>query len=287
MPKYNWVVEFDNAKHVVRAKTPLYVGGVWRLSFDQEVVVERRLTDWKNFFSLAFERGGHKFQMGYKGMRSMPTLHVDGVLVNRVKLDAIPPHSTDSSLGTPDDTEPDDTEPDDTEPDDTEPDDIDSSLASPSSPDSDVANPVLGDELVGEDNVHENTEVIATEEYPLDNRAGAEPVTIEHEISRTVSNELSIGNATQKDSGISLELLNLIKGDLSAKLIKQTGQTLGETVTRRHSIRFSAGPHQAVTYVVVWKRRIRTGNYLVLSNGTYTTLPYTAYFDLTFEVQSR
>jgi hypothetical protein len=126
----------------------------------------------------------------------------------------------------------------------------------------------------------ETIEHVARDEYPLDNRGSSQPVTVVEEVVKTVTTELSYDRTAQVDAAGGVELWNIIKADLSAEFTRQTGQHIGEQLTRRQTVTFSAGPHEHVLYVITWKRRIARGMCDVTVNDDQVSIPCQVAFDL-------
>lgn len=142
-------------------------------------------------------------------------------------------------------------------------------------------------QIIGEQNVAEKTEVVDTQDYPLDNLAGSDVLTNETEITRTVTNELSIQTGIEVAGNLKLKLLTVVEADISAKLTKESGQTVGQTVTERRTLKFSVQPQSAVVYTVIWLRKVRSGEYVVSTDGNPLLVPYTVYYGLSYQVKSR
>jgi hypothetical protein len=141
-------------------------------------------------------------------------------------------------------------------------------------------------QVLEETDVNEGFVVVDTEEFPLSNRDGAGALEIEHEISKTVSNEFSIRATVGGSAEISASLLSPLSAKIAAQLSKETGQVVGETITRRETIKVSVPPHAAVLYTIVWRRRSRTGRYLVSVDGARRFVPYQAYYGLSYEIKA-
>lgn len=142
----------------------------------------------------------------------------------------------------------------------------------------------ISDELITE-----ISEIVSVEVYPLDNRQGSETVTNIQEVSKTVSNELVFDRNIEGVGQASLdlpELFRFVRADLSVKLASHTGHTIGEIVTRHQTIKMSAAPRTQVTYTLTWKRKVRSGLYLVRVDEQDVAVPYTAYLDLTVELST-
>lgn len=138
-----------------------------------------------------------------------------------------------------------------------------------------------------ESNVQEYTELIATDEFPLDNRFGNDTLTVEHEVSKTVSNQIVVETSNSKGGEITASLLTAIQAKISVSLSEKVGQTFGGSITRRHTLRFSVKPGDYVLYAVVWRRKVRKGRCIVSSGNDFAVVPYLAYFDLSCEIKSQ
>jgi hypothetical protein len=132
--------------------------------------------------------------------------------------------------------------------------------------------------------VQEHAETIDIEEFPLDNRYGSDDLTVEHEFSKTVTNEISIEEKGQLQGRIGLDLLGILEGELIKLLSRQIGYTNGESTTRRYTARLSVKKGDFVVYTVVWRRKIRHGKYEVLVGKQRVVFPFRACFGLEYEV---
>lgn len=141
--------------------------------------------------------------------------------------------------------------------------------------------------ILEESDVREHTEIVGTEELPLDNRRGSDVLTVEHEFSKTVTNEISVEIERQGQVGIKLDLLGLLKVEVAALLSRQLGYKNGESTTRRHTSRFTVSPGDSVIYEIVWKRKTRTGKYEILAGNQRVTVPFNARFGLQYEVKAK
>lgn len=140
--------------------------------------------------------------------------------------------------------------------------------------------------IVREGKVTERIEVVDTEEIPLDNSAGAGTLVREYEVSRTETNELSVQTTIEGGGGVGADLFSVIKAEISAKLSKQSGQKIGQTVTVRDKLTFSVPPHSSTLYTVVWKRKLRESEFLTLTNGKEVSIHYQVTYGLMYEVKS-
>lgn len=141
-------------------------------------------------------------------------------------------------------------------------------------------------DVVSEQNVIESTEIVDTEAIPLDNLAGSAPLTTEKEVTKTVTNELSITTDIEVAGSLKFQLFTVIEADLSAKLARQTGQKVGQTITESNKLTFTVQPQSSVIYTIVWKRKVRSGEYLVSTTAGTKIVPYRMYYGLLYEVKS-
>jgi hypothetical protein len=141
-------------------------------------------------------------------------------------------------------------------------------------------------DVISEQNVTESTDIIDTETIPLDNLAGSAPLTTEKEVTKTVTNELSIQTDVEVAGGLKLQIYTVLEADLSAKLARQTGQKVGQTITERNKLTFTVQPQSSVTYTVIWKRKVRSGEYLVSTSEGTKVVPYRMYYGLLYQVES-
>lgn len=139
-------------------------------------------------------------------------------------------------------------------------------------------------EILQEFDVREYTEIVGTEELPLDNRYGSDNLTVEHEFSKTVTSEISVEITQQLQGKIGLDLLKLLKVEVAALLSRQIGYNNGEPTTRRYTSRFNVKRGDLVIYTIVWKRKIHSGKYEILAGNQSVVLPFNARFGLEYEV---
>jgi hypothetical protein len=140
---------------------------------------------------------------------------------------------------------------------------------------------------VGETTSTETEEIIGTEDYPLDNRFGVSPLSTDREVSRQSTNELTVDIDHELGGGLNLELLTALKADISAKVSKSVESKAGEEVTERQTLHFQVPERQAVIYQVVWKRKVRSGQYLYNVNGKPVSVPYRMSHGLSCEVRTK
>jgi hypothetical protein len=151
--------------------------------------------------------------------------------------------------------------------------------------------------FVSETNVKESEEILAVEDYPLDNSFGNRALTSEREVSRKTTNELTFTTSI----GVTIGLPG--KTAIAVELSRETGHKIGEEVTESLKLTFSVDPKSRVHYKVLWKRRVRGGersyrvtlkrpagklqaDRLVGIGSVERKIPYQMFYGLSHEVQS-
>ena len=142
-------------------------------------------------------------------------------------------------------------------------------------------------QLDGPLNITESIEIIDIDEFPMDNRHGTDVVVIQREISKTVINEVELQTTAEVSGEITADILTAVALKIAGKLSKQTKHTFGETVTLRDTLTFTVQPGKFVIYTIVWKRKVQKGEYAVAINQLSKSLPYSAYFDLSYDIKSK
>ena len=128
---------------------------------------------------------------------------------------------------------------------------------------------------------------IASEEFPLDNSSGSDTLSVEYEVSKSLSTSLSITEKKQVEAQLKGTLLAVVESQLAAHLSRVTAHTIGETSTRRQQLKFSVKPGEAVVYTVTWKATARTGACYFLIDRRSLRVPYSVSYGLSFEISSR
>jgi hypothetical protein len=141
-------------------------------------------------------------------------------------------------------------------------------------------------QILQERDVKELTKIVGVEELPLDNRFGSDELTVEHEFSKTVRNEVVIETGSGIQGKIGFDLFSILKNEISASLSKKTGQTFEETISRRCTLTFTVKPGDSVTYKVIWKQKYLSGKYEVAINTQPLLVPFNAGFGLEYEVST-
>jgi hypothetical protein len=141
-------------------------------------------------------------------------------------------------------------------------------------------------QFVKELNVQESEEVVGTEEYPLDNRFGDQAITTVHQVSRESTDEISVDTTSHLGGKVGLDV-PAIKAEIEAQISQQIGHKIGEKVIESQTLTFSVGPKSSVVYLIVWKRKVRSGERLYLSGGNPVTIPYRINYGLSCEVRAQ
>jgi hypothetical protein len=142
-------------------------------------------------------------------------------------------------------------------------------------------------QLIQEVNVVETSEVYRVEEYPFDNTFGDSPISTERQFSEESTNEISLDETKQTSGKIGLEAFSWLKAEVSRNVSRQVGHNIGEKVTESQTLTFAVGAKSSVVYRIIWKRNIRTGEYIYLINGNPVSIPYRMKYGLSVEVRTR
>ncbi len=137
-------------------------------------------------------------------------------------------------------------------------------------------------EVVSSESVSE----FASDEFPVDNRFGSDAVTIEQEVSKTLSTTLTCEEQELLKVGISATVVGVLKSQISNDLSRRLHLTIGETITKRHTVRISVRAGDKVVYELKWKNKLRDGQYLASVDGKQVFVPYQTCFGLTYELTS-
>jgi hypothetical protein len=141
---------------------------------------------------------------------------------------------------------------------------------------------------VGDDTVDSNDLAeIDREEFPLDNTSGSNMLTVQQEITRSLTSSIEVDKGAELNARLGAKLLSMIDAEIGGKLSANVSETIGQTTSRRQQLEFQVKPGDYVVYTVIWKKRVRKGRYRVTVNGVPHDMPYQASFGLSFEVNSR
>ncbi len=142
-------------------------------------------------------------------------------------------------------------------------------------------------EILREYIISDETLVLATEDVPLDNRYGNQPLTSEHEFTRTASISMEIDRSREIGSSMRTSLWKAFETRASGELSKSLGVKIGSQITRRVRLRFAVKPQHAVSYRVIWKQESRRGESEVLIGGKKQyKVPYMVTYGLSHSVES-
>jgi hypothetical protein len=142
-------------------------------------------------------------------------------------------------------------------------------------------------EILREYIVSDETLVLATEEIPLDNRHGNQPVTSEHEFIRTATISMEVDRSREIGSTLRASIWKAFETRASGELSKSLGVKIGSQLSRRVRLRFSVKPQHAVTYKIIWRQESRRGEFEVLVGGKKQyKVPYMVTYGLSHSVES-
>ena len=141
--------------------------------------------------------------------------------------------------------------------------------------------------ILGEDCNNESVQEIGRDEFPINNLAGSDNITIEQEISKTTTNSLETIREDKIGAHLSTKLIEFINAQVSASLAKRLALKFDETVTFRQKIGFSVKAGSSVVYTVIWRHSVRNGTVKVKVDKAEYVWEYRANFGLLFEITSR
>ena len=141
----------------------------------------------------------------------------------------------------------------------------------------------LGKEIV----TSEHKQEFAIDDYPIDNRHGSDAISIEQEVSKTSSTNITCEDKELSKLGVSASILKVLTGQISTEISKRLHVSFGETVVKRHMMKFSVKPGDSVVYEVIWKNKLRSGKFLAYVDNQEVSIPYEACYGLIFELNSK
>lgn len=141
-------------------------------------------------------------------------------------------------------------------------------------------------DFVQEQNVTETEEIIAIDDFPLDNSYGTDPLSTERQVSKEVTNELTVEDSNHLSGSLGADFLHALKAEVEAQVCRQTGSKVGEKVVETQVVKFTVGSNKSVVYQVIWKRKIRKGEQVYLFDGQRMITPYKLNYGLSFEVRT-
>jgi len=128
---------------------------------------------------------------------------------------------------------------------------------------------------------------VTQDEFPLDNSSGSDVLSVEYEVSKSLSASVTVTGKEQIEAHIKGGLFSVLESQLAAHLSRVTAHTIGETTMRRQHLKFSVRPGEAVIYTVTWKANTRTGACYFRLGGRSLRVPYAVSYGLSFEIGSR
>jgi hypothetical protein len=146
--------------------------------------------------------------------------------------------------------------------------------------------PAPGLQFMHEQNVVETEEVVAVDDYPLDNSFGGDTFVSESKVSRESTVELTIGEGVKASASLGVDLLRTVKSEVAAEVSRQTGSRVGAKVTEEKTLKFTVGPNRIALYRVTWKRKVRTGERVYRAAGGSITVPYRLEYGLKCEMRT-
>jgi len=141
-------------------------------------------------------------------------------------------------------------------------------------------------QFLADQNVKETEEIVAVEDFPLDNTFGSDSFSTERLVSRESTNELTLQDSNQLSGNLSLSLFQALKAEVAAQVSRQTGSRIGEKVTETQTLRFTVGANKSVLYKVIWKRKVRTGEHVYFAGGTRLMVPYRLNYGLSCQMRT-
>lgn len=141
-------------------------------------------------------------------------------------------------------------------------------------------------QVVAQKIVYEESLVLATENVPMDNRFGNQPIVSEHEFARSAKVVLALNLGKYLDSVANVSLLSALKTELHTHLARRLGVEMDAQILRHIRLRFTAAPGHKVCYRVVWKQSSQRGLFEVGVGRHVYQLPYMVTYGLSHAVQS-
>jgi hypothetical protein len=263
----DWVVHVEDGAHAIHAEVNYgLLTNKLKVTWDDEVVASSRLLLIKGNLK-SFESLGHSFLLSaLRGPLGTLSLSMDGVEVSTSVVAAPSATISTAMRGL-----------------------VEKIVVHPpgAAPASTKPAPALTTvQFVKDISVEESEEIVGTEQYPLDNRFGDQALTATRQVSRESTNELSMDMSGQLTGKVGIDVLSAIKGEIEAQFSRQMGAKLGEKVAESQTLTFSVGPKSSVLYEVLWKRKVRNGKCLYVSDGAPVTIPYRMCYGLSCEVRT-
>lgn len=134
--------------------------------------------------------------------------------------------------------------------------------------------------------VQEDTETLAVDELPLDNRFGSTVLILEQEFSKSAVNEISFESTYNQQGKLTVNIIKLLQAELSLDLSKSIGYKHGEITTCRYTTTISVNTGDFIMYKITWKRKIRRSNYEVLIDDQHHVIPVVARYGVEYGITS-
>ncbi len=141
-------------------------------------------------------------------------------------------------------------------------------------------------QIISETSESELYEEVTKDTYPFDNRHGSEVLTVEQQLTKTVSNEIALDVSEKVSGEVSADIFRVISSKVSGELSNRLGEKFGKSVTRRHTFKFSVKAGSAVQYTINWKRKVRSGHCVVSVDSSNYELDYETRFGLSYDISS-
>lgn len=141
-------------------------------------------------------------------------------------------------------------------------------------------------QILREELESESFETVGEDEFPLDNKAGSDVLSVEHEVSKTLTNTFSTEINSQLQAQFSISILDVVKSQISGQLSQNLGQSIGESITKKQKLSFSVKPGHSVSYLVRWRAKVRKGQFKVVIGSTEYKIPFEARLGLFVEIAS-
>jgi hypothetical protein len=141
-------------------------------------------------------------------------------------------------------------------------------------------------QFVHEQNVVKTEEVVSVDDFPLDNTFGTDELVSEQQVSKESTSELTLETTSQLNGKLGLKLFSALEAEVSTLLSKKTGATVGQKTTETKTLRFTVKEGSSVVYQVIWKRKVRAGEYVYWAQGSHLTVPYRIHYGLSHQVRT-
>jgi hypothetical protein len=140
-------------------------------------------------------------------------------------------------------------------------------------------------QVVRDEDLGEHDEIIRTDEFRVDNSKGTALLPVERELSMTVTNQVTLTIPGEFDDQARIPV-GVVSAEIAAKVTQETGHQFNQNVTVRDKQTFPVEPGTAVTFRIKWKRQVRSGKHIVVVDSREVTIPYEAYYGLTYDIET-